>query len=125
MMEQYIPFMMRLTDFFERTEMVLHQMKAHNPECAAVREKLLFILREGKEIHPADQASHTGRNSIPDVQDIFDSLRKIFVLLKCVENKSKPACHQLSLLLKDCIALIAQSIASQNALEMDRRRKMN
>ena len=117
--------MMRLTDFFERTEMVLQQMKAENPECEAVREKLLLVLGERMEIRIGEQTSNDELRSILDVQAIFDSLRKIFVLLKCVENKSLPACHQLSQLLKDCIALIAQSIASRNAFEKERRRSIN
>lgn len=124
-MEQYIPFMMRLIDFFDRTETVLHQMKPANPECAAVREKLLFVLGDRTQRHIPEQLGNTELKQIPDVQEIFDSLRKIFVLLKCVENKNMPTCQQLGLLLRDCISLIAQAIASKNALEKERRRLIN
>lgn len=125
MMEHYLPFTSRLTDFFERTETVLEQLNPENPECEAVKEKLLIILGDGKETHPGTGIGTDGPRSIPDIHGIFDYLRKIFVLLKCIENKNLPACAQLSMLLKDCTALIAQSISSVNILEKERRRSIN
>lgn len=106
--------MQKLSGFTDAAAALAERMPVSDPECAAIRSELQTALHRDRLVRILHESDPASRTFLRDIRETLESLRTIFICLKCVEKKKDPVCREISALTSECIALIAQTISSLN-----------